>query len=331
MKVYPSGKASVYPERRVNLSGNQTDRLTVEGADNLLCVAAHGIEKTMTYLAGDGPPLSLDKGAKSGQPPKQNGLKGMQRKTQRRVHEQLCCFERLIPKELTTFGTVTFPDLGPELNEVLYTSFNTFVSRFMKELKRELQRHGLPLTMLAVLEIQPKRYERTGEPYLHIHYVHQGRLKGETWVVTTEWVRRLVKRLIENIVANEVPLPVVRLEQVKKSVASYLGKYMSKGGEMVNKAVEDGFVGWIPKQWYRSTRDLVQEVRKRTAVMEDSDGAFLQSAAERDPNVWDFVTDVSIELENGVTRVLAYFGQLSDKVQGALGVGKFHQGLPLKA
>jgi hypothetical protein len=100
---------------------------------------------------------------------------------------------------------------------------------------------------------------------------------------------------------------------------------------MVNKAVEDGFVGWIPKQWYRSTRDLVQEVRKRTAVMEDSDRAFPQRAAERAPNVCAFVTDVSIALEHGVTRVLAYFGQLTDKVQGALGVGKFHQGLPVKA
>jgi hypothetical protein len=324
MKVYPSGKASVYPERRANLSGNQKDRLTTEGADNLLCVAAHGIEKTMTYLAGDGPPPSLDKGAKSEQPPKRNGRKGMQRKTQRRVHEQLCCFERLIPKELTTFGTVTFPDLGPELNEVLYTNFNTFLSRFMQEVKRELQRHGLPPTMLAVIEIQPKRYERTGEPYLHIHYVHQGRLKGKTWVITTAWVRQVVQRLVGAIVNDSIASPVVRLEQVKKSVASYLGKYMSKGGEMVEKALKEGFGGWLPGQWYRSTRDLVHEVRKCTAVVEDSDGSLLQSAAEKDPCVWDFVADVSVEVDEGVTRVLAYFGQLTERVQRALSVGKFY-------
>lgn len=328
LKVYPSGKAVVYFKRLKSLERPSPDVLTQDGEDNLLCVAAHGIEKTMEYLQGRGQTPSLDKGAKSDQEsPGRHGLRGMTKKTQAHVRELLVTFERLVPKELTTFATVTLPDMGPKANQKLHQDWSKFQQIFLKELGREQARHGIEPLHVAVSEVQPKRFKRTGEPYLHLHLVFQGRLKGKTWALSTAWVRQLAARVIRHIVGIECnTAPVCRLEKVMKSVASYLSKYMSKGSEVVEEAIKEGYETWLPHQWFRSSRRLVQQARAWTHILTDEDYSFWQSAVDKDPGVWKAVFPVEIALDEKTSQIVAMAGYLTEKVQQALRVGIFSEG-----
>lgn len=329
LKAYPTGRAVVYRKVSTELAQQHDNPLTENQEDALRCVAAHGIESTLEFYESNPLSPSLDYREKFAQPPEREpvkrGRRGMPREAQQRVKDYVDLLERRHGSKYLTFGTVTVPSLPPQCLSQLHENWHHFCKLFRQKLVRELKRAGLDGSVVYVTEIQPKRFAATGKPYLHLHFICQGRKPGQTWGVSTRRVREITREAIATVTGYETTaLPVCRLEAVKKSASSYIGKYMSKGAQECQEAIENGYEGWLPRQWWGSTRDLPQEFKKRTRVLKDDQGVFWDAAEGSDPNVWECVHPIQIQDAWGQVRTVAWVGYLTERVKQSLGVGEMY-------
>lgn len=270
------------------------------------------------------------------------GLQGISSKGKRKLRNAAAILEKKYGKERLTFATVTLPRLPEADREWLHQNWGEFVRQWQQEIKREAARNGEPdLQIVLCSEIQESRLEKYGEFYLHLHAVWCGRPAGNyRYYVTTETARNLTRRIILAIIARrvdkgcytvavqqqqrnetcpgqkqdtsrtEIDLVIVDLKPVRKSVERYLGKYLSKGGKLLEKAKEMGFSNSFPKQWWNVTRKL-------SKVCEDAKQKIKRTLAE-------FIIDNHEELTKN--KLLEYFYLVEIEIEGAMrtvgGVGK---------
>jgi len=52
-----------------------------------------------------------------------------------------------------------------------------------------------------------------------------------------------------------------KLLPIKKDVSKYLSKYISKGGELVNKIIESGRQEELPRQWWTASTPMRKALR----------------------------------------------------------------------
>jgi hypothetical protein len=177
-------------------------------------------------------------------------------------------------RRLLAFWTVTFN--GADLDAIaLAGSLEVFQDRLRKELLRQLKRHGLPPTVVGVVEIQGERSAREGRPAPHFHVVFQGRRRRDK-------VWRLSKVVLDGVIVSALGSAGVVAESagnrgnvqgVKKSVRAYLSKYLTKGSSSVS-----GFRGFwaerlIPRQWWFMSNELLALVRRHVTPI---DGGFVR-------------------------------------------------------
>ena len=330
LKVYPSGRAVAYRKLSQRTGTPTVHEPNTEQQDMVLAVKAHGALAVMEYVREHGLPPSLDQCPKfaqtNGRPPVRRGKRGMPREAQLRVKEYAAILEARHGAKHLTFGTVTVPPITDSATKVLHENWNHFCKLFRQRYTRLLERRGLSRSLVYVTEIQPHRFDATGKPYLHLHYLHQGRHQYGSWLVSTREVREMVADLIAEVVGYRPSvLPVCRLEPVRASAVAYLGKYMSKGARECEQAIENGYEGWLPRQWWGSTRDLPQEFKKRTRVLDDPDGAIWQAAMNEDPNVWQWVAPVDVEVSVDEVWRVAFVGDLAHSFFNAIRGGELHE------
>lgn len=244
---------------------------------------------------------------------KRYGVNGITPYGARRVRNACYLLENAVPEKFTVFSTCTVPSLPVEEMARLHERWNVVVETYRRKLRRFLQDKGLCGESVTVTEVQGKRYESTGIPVLHIHTVFNGRLANGRPAVTTKdhdlmWYGALS-------VALRGPVPKLsyacNLQWVKKSAESYLGKYMTKGSEAVRKIVADGFLGWLPKQWWSISASLGKRIDEQTRSIDEL-ADWLNDAAEIESrDVWLWHRDVQIEMESGDKITIARFGKLS--------------------
>jgi hypothetical protein len=166
-------------------------------------------------------------------------------------------------RRLLAFWTVTLT--GDDLDAIaLAGSLEVFQDRLRKELLRQLKRHGLPPTVVGVVELQGSRSKREGRPAPHFHVVFQGRRRRDkTWRLSKVVLDRVIVSALRSAgVAAETGGNRGNVQGVKKSVRAYLAKYLTKGSSDVG-----GFHGFwahrlIPRQWWFMTGELLALVRR---------------------------------------------------------------------
>lgn len=213
-----------------------------------------------------------------------HGLKGISNKGRVSVRECAYLLERKYGKRLG-FYTLTCP--YTDLQSIYsYNKNIAYIQRtYFQELKREYERKGCVWSYVSVLEIQVERFNRTGVPVLHLHYIAPCYLPGEwSWVVSADALRSIWGRVLQNCLGGCVPLGAsVDSTVIRSSAVGYISKYMSKGSSEAS-FLADVCPDQLPSQWWSTSRNLRQALLSSTRPIPQDICAFLIYSDNADIN-----------------------------------------------
>lgn len=189
---------------------------------------------------------------------KPRGQKGITSYGQKMVEECAVLLERAINQVNLTFGTATLPALPKGDMELVDSQWSIVVNRFFEELSREYGRSGIFWSCVHVTEIQPRRWERSGEVALHLHWLCPGRANRRAkWAISPKQVAAIWARVLANVLGYTPDCgAAIRLETPRGSVRRELCKYLSKGCKCVAQVVRAGLGHLLPSAWWGGTRKL---------------------------------------------------------------------------
>jgi len=194
--------------------------------------------------------------------PPRYGLKGLPAAGRKQVWRALALLEE--NRRLLSFWTVSLPTESL-LALARQDAWPQFQDRVRKELGRLLRVKGLPVRLVGVVELQPKRSRAAGFPCPHLHVVFQGRKSpGHGWALSPAELDGVIRAALTTA---EVPVPAGidgeaflrsagNVQQVKKSVRAYLSKYMTKGSGDVAPWVGTEAETLLPRQWWFWSKPL---------------------------------------------------------------------------
>jgi hypothetical protein len=157
-------------------------------------------------------------------------------------------------KHRLSFATLTLPGLSESDRAIAQEEWCRVVQEFYQALKRYFAQRGQKFLYVGVTEIQPQRSEREGWAVPHLHFVFVGKF-GKSWIITPSQLRKLWKRTWGDRFSSSYSWQSCEnLVQVKKSVAGYLSKYLSKGSPL--KSGKSGMALWFPSSWVSMNRAM---------------------------------------------------------------------------
>ena len=195
------------------------------------------------------------------------GLKGMTSQARRKVRASAYLLQERYGKSRLSFVTLTVPPLHDVQSErQLAARWHDAIRYLIKRLKRLLTERGLPPTLVGVCEIQVKRYASSGQFPLHIHLVLVGRKRSRGgWGIHYSEFRQAWADILEGIVGHSIETRYLEnVKEVEKDAGNYLGKYMSKSQNEIDKVLEDENEWMLPKQWWFSTKEMKCWLKSRT-------------------------------------------------------------------
>lgn len=225
--------------------------------------------------------------------------------------------EREVGKNQLTFLTLTIPGIQQQGALEICRNWAEIVRVFQQKLKRMLQSHGLPGEMVGVTEVQEKRFKETNVPALHLHILFQGRRSYEKWALTPREIREAWK----DVIHPYLPLTngefywqaMENVQRVKHSASGYLGKYMSKGSEVVNALHEVIPDIVLPTCWYLCSNVLRRKVRAKITYFTSKTFAPFETMLTSDSICSDvlWLRPVDLDIGNGRVIRVGYIGRLS--------------------
>lgn len=202
----------------------------------------------------ESPKSSRDSRGKYGK----HGITGFGKKF---VRNSALLLERKYTKKRLGFVTCTLPSYPAVLQERINGIWGEILRRFYQKVKRQLEKLSEPFIYVGVTEIQEKRYRRTGIPVPHLHFVYlcRGVVDNRYWLYICQLHRAWNEAVAEGIRLCGYPFPddfrtgtgSVHAKRVKRSTAAYLGKYMSKGGKVLEDMANAGWTEF-PSQWWNA-------------------------------------------------------------------------------
>lgn len=157
-----------------------------------------------------------------------------------------------------SFLTATLPESA--LAAYTPQTWAVVVNRFLKSLRRRLTRLKLSPEIVGCTELQPGRLLHSGGiPTAHLHLLFQGREKGRSWAIRPRFFRGAWERACQSVWAGAQQFEhSTRVESLRSSGVSYLGKYMSKGGDVLTSC--DPIL--LPSSWYTISSKLKDFVKR---------------------------------------------------------------------
>lgn len=191
-----------------------------------------------------------------------HGITGFGRKL---VRNSSLLLERKFGKKRLGFVTCTCPSFPEGVQRRLNGVWGEVVRRFYQKLKRQLKKISQPFVYVGVTEIQEKRFASTGIPVPHLHFVYLSRSSKskQYWLYVCQIHRAWNEALREGIALGGYPYTMsdlpgwgsVHCQTIRKSAASYLGKYISKGCKVLEAMKEQGWTEF-PKQWWTASMQM---------------------------------------------------------------------------
>ena len=129
-----------------------------------------------------------------------------------------------------------------------------FQRRLIDHLTQYLKEHGDIALVLGVVELGPKRGDRTGRPYPHLHIVTSGwgaRREGGGWLISPQVMDGLVVKALTSCgLRVEGALSSSNVDGIKQSVKSYLRAYLKKQVGVPDLDLSGGWDELVPRQWW---------------------------------------------------------------------------------
>lgn len=250
------------------------------------------------------------------------GLKGITSYGRRMVRNACYVLERTVRHQHLSFVTLTIPSVPDEVACCIAKNWGKVVDSYIRAVRRRLSDKGVSPEVVYVTEIQAERYETANYPPLHLHLCFIGRRRGfRGWVISPAvndrmWIRALKVGIragaspedIEDFctAVGETVDAACQIAQVRKSCASYMGKYMSKGVGGVKAARKRGHGDLLPGQWWGCSRGLQRKIKEVTVKSSlRAEHLFYDFADGTNKGLWRYSRHVFLG-ENNTARVATY-------------------------
>lgn len=212
------------------------------------------------------------------------GLKGISVNGMRRVREGCYLLQRKHHRRLG-FYTLTCPYTVSELIWEFNKGIAEIARRFFQDCKKIYEAEGQVWSNVFVYEYQDKRYEETGIPVLHIHYVAPCYFRGSTrFVLSATEIRYLWMLACSQVVGVEADTsPSVDAQVIHTSAAGYISKYLSKGGASVSY-LSELCPSQLPSQWWGMTNNVRKAIAKCTTPLPTEISEYFMSGGGSNPD-----------------------------------------------
>ena len=280
--IYPNGEFGVGYKGREKKSSEEKnfDIGIVNGVKTEWVPREHELEDGSKYYdSGDMVPNSfiLDSPDELSQT-KRYGLHGITPLGKKMVRNGTFLLEGRLrrPGDYTQFSTVTLPRLGEVYERYICSHWAEVVKKFFQECKRQYARYARTFHYCSCTEIQPKRWKAHKFVGLHLHFVYNAAKydQGKKWVITDTWMMETWVRILNNTLhtaSTELGEPPLTLHwvsykrvPVEKSAQNYIGKYLSKGGAIIDEVRSEKGEEYLPKQWWSMSAFLRATIKRKT-------------------------------------------------------------------
>lgn len=255
----------------------------------------------------EGPGLSKE--PNSEKRPKPRGSGGLTKHGARLIRNGGALIERRYGTRCCSMFTGTFPRLTPDQWEIVRVNWAKAWDLFLRKVVYHLKENKLCPGVVACFEMQTERYQKTGEPGLHVHMLFQGRRKScGPWLIHRQLMQKLWKETWENFLPSSLRWNAAcQTVRVAKSVAAYLGKYLSKGLVAAPTSTATTSATPLLSQWY-AVSSCIRRWVKTATCHSSTVGEFLHHALqEGDPALY-WYSWVKIELADGRSVPIVCFG-----------------------
>lgn len=214
--------------------------------------------------------------------------------------------------------TCTIPVLPGDGQKHVCERWADILRVFMQWLHRRLKPHCPRPWVLGCTEVQALRMQREGGLPLHCHLVFVARTR-KGYIVSKEefrdaWKRAVLAHCPE--LADYSFDASTRVEQCRKSVASYLSKYMSKGNaDNVIRNVEEGYK--VPSSWWHGTGGFKQYIKKAIFYDAGEIAAIVWAGTYRKSNLFTWIRECTKEYD-GIPYVVGVCGGMSSTLQALI-------------
>lgn len=243
------------------------------------------------------------------------GSKGITSHGRKMVRNAGFILEREYDRALLSFGTVTVPRVSAVEALQIARNWSEITRRFLDHLTQGLQRRKLPTQRICVTEVQEQRSASAGYPVLHLHFCFVGRMKrGSAWQVNHEMVRNWWKLAIAPYVAPDTDFTATEnVVRVRKSVAGYLGKYMSKGSKTIAAIAAAGQLEYLPSAWFNCSKTLRRMINAERHIGLNV-GEWLRWVVESNiDGIVLYSRPVMVDRADGSQIQVGWFGRISQQ------------------
>lgn len=255
----------------------------------------------------EGPGLSRETNSEKRRKPRGSG--GLTKHGARLIRNGGALIERRYGTGTCSMFTGTFPKLTADQWEVVRSNWAKAWDLFMRKVYYHLKENKLCPGIVACFEMQTERFQKSGELGLHVHMLFQGRRKScGPWLMDRQLMTRLWKETWENFLPSSLQWNAAcQTVRVAKSVAAYLGKYLSKG--LGEASTSTAIMSGMPclSQWYAVSACIRRWVKEATCHS-STVGEFLhQALQEGDPALY-WYSWIKIDLADGRSIPIVCFG-----------------------
>lgn len=297
----------------------------------LMAIRAFGVEAVCEFIRTNPslarelfPHLAAPIGSSMAANSHRRGLKGITSHGKKMVRNAALRLEREAGRGNLTFLTLTLPGVTSADCQSIAEAWPEICRVFFQKLSRMLKAKGLPGEFVSVTEVQEKRFAWSSDVALHLHVIFVGKGLNGAWAYAPIHYRHAWKSVLRNYLQDETYVEswdaVENVERVKHSAGAYLGKYMSKGAQVVNVLVSEGRQNELPKAWWNASLSLRRRViAMQVNINETNQISFLfalQNAHER--NWFPFLYPIVIPAELTGSIHVGWVGRINQELYDIL-------------